>query len=855
MKIQVIAVAVTVALLGCVSTTGEQSAESILNDDSASATLPTKANDNPATHARFAHEETRQTVAQVVNTPPTLTNGDIKITLEQIMADPDWMGRSPENWYWGDDSQTIFYQQKRVGNSLRDLYSQSLIGDNTKDSVVTKVDLKDLHQVSDRNAQVNSAHTQEVYVFEGNVFVKNLTNKQVTQLTYTSAIERAPMFLSSGNVAYRVNNKFFEHDLTNNRIIELASLKMQPEPTTDSDDTSYIASEQSKLINYVALQKRNKALKAAKTDKLKANNHTVTTTEFYFGKGKRVVHASLSPNANKMIVSVTDSKSTRADSDIMPKYITETAHVETQNVRQRVADNRQYSEQLYLIDLSSGQKFSLDYDTLPGFNDDVLASVKKENYAREGKTYQSKKSPRNIHVMQASQPIKWRDDGEQVAVLLEAWDNKDRWLASVNLLENKLVTQHQLHDDAWINWSFNQFGWLNDKLYYLSEESGYSHLYTKSLKGKAQKLTGGAFEVSNVTLTKDKSHFIFKANKKHPGIYEIYQVAANGGKVEALTDLGGMNDYRLSPDNRKLLIKHSTVTMPPELYVKTIVSDNNKQQLATRITHTVSKKFEQMPWTAPNVVAIKSSHQDSPIYSRVYLPKNYNASEHKNRAVMFTHGAGYLQNSHLGWSGYFREFMFHSMLVQHGYVVIDMDYRASKGYGRDWRTAIYRHMGKPEVEDMRDGVEWLIENANVDRRRIGTYGGSYGGFLTVMSMFTEPDLFESGSAIRLVADWAYYNHGYTSNILNTPGDDPIAYERSSPIYFAQGLEKPLLINAPMVDDNVFFQDSVRLVQRLIELEKQDFETAIYPVEPHGFVQPSSWLNEYRRIFKLFENTL
>ena len=82
-----------------------------------------------------------------------------------------------------------------------------------------------------------------------------------------------------------------------------------------------------------------------------------------------------------------------------------------------------------------------------------------------------------------------------------------------------------------------------------------------------------------------------------------------------------------------------------------------------------------------------------------------------------------------------------------------------------------------------------------------------------------------------------------------------ATKRSSPIYFAEGLQNPLLIISPMVDDNVFFQDSVRLVQRLIELEKQNFETAIYPVEPHGFVQPSSWLDEYRRIYKLFETNL
>lgn len=400
--------------------------------------------------------------------------------------------------------------------------------------------------------------------------------------------------------------------------------------------------------------------------------------------------------------------------------------------------------------------------------------------------------------------------------MLEAWDNKDRWLATVNFENPSLVSQHRLHDDAWINWTFNEFGWLNqsNSLFYLSEESGYSHLYIKPLSGKARQLTSGKYEVSDLTLTHDEQAFYFKGNKTHPGIYEVYRVDVSSAAVEAITQLGGNNSYALSPDETRLLIEHSTVTMPPELYVQDATADAE----ATRMTFTVSEAFLSMPWVAPEVVAVPSSNQAEPIYSRVYRPTTSDGQKH--RAVMFSHGAGYLQNSHLGWSGYFREFMFHSMLAQQGYVVIDMDYRASKGYGRDWRTAIYRHMGKPEVEDMRDGVNWLVDNANVDRQRIGTYGGSYGGFLTLMSMFTQPDLFQSGAALRLVSDWAYYNHGYTSNILNTPGDDAIAYERSSPIYFAEGLEKPLLINAPMIDDNVFFQDTVRLVQRLIELENK-----------------------------------
>jgi dipeptidyl aminopeptidase/acylaminoacyl peptidase len=196
--------------------------------------------------------------------------------------------------------------------------------------------------------------------------------------------------------------------------------------------------------------------------------------------------------------------------------------------------------------------------------------------------------------------------------------------------------------------------------------------------------------------------------------------------------------------------------------------------------------------------------------------------------------------------------MFHTLLARRGYVVLDMDYRGSAGYGRDWRTAIYRQMGTPELEDLEDGVDWLVAHHGVDRGRVGVYGGSYGGFMTLMALFKAPDLFAAGAALRPVTDWAHYNHGYTSNILNTPELDPEAYERSSPIEFAAGLTKPLLICAPMLDDNVFFQDTVRLVQRLIELEKTNFETALFPVEPHGFREPSSWLNEYRRIYDLFE---
>ncbi|TKB45650.1 S9 family peptidase [Thalassotalea mangrovi] len=770
------------------------------------------------------------------------------ITMEKIMSDPDWIARTPTNWYWGDNSDQVMYLQKRQGNPVRDLYIHGL--DDRQGQVVG---LAELHKYADSNAIVSKDGNKELYTFEGNVFLKDLQKASIQQLTFTTDKESSVQFLSDDRIAYRSGNSFYALDLNSFQVVELANLQMTDTPKSGDDSSSYLAQEQNKLIDYVALQQRNKALQNQKNNDLRAENDTINKAVFYFGKDKRIVQAKLSPDARYLVVSTSDDENWRSESDIMPNYITDDGNIASVPARRRVADNRQYSEQLYLLDLQYNAQYLLGYDTLDGFEDDVLADVRKENYAREGKTYESKKSPRNIHLMSFSDSIKWHPDGSQVAVMMEAWDNKDRWIATIDFEEKQLVNQHRLHDDAWINWEFNEFGWLQDSasLYYLSEESGYSHLYVKPVDGKATALTSGKYEVRDVTVGKNQDSFYFQANVKHPGIYEIYRVGRNGGDIEALTDLGGMNQYALSPDQSKLLVEHSTTTMPPELYIKELGS----QEKARQLTFTVSDEFKAMPWVAPSIVEVPSKHSKQGVFSRVYQGDALDGQGGENKAVMFVHGAGYLQNSHLGWSGYFREFMFHSMLVQQGYTVIDMDYRASKGYGRDWRTAIYRHMGEPEVQDMLSGVDWLVENAGVDRNKVGVYGGSYGGFLTLMAMFKEPEVFASGSALRLVSDWAYYNHGYTSNILNMPGDDAIAYERSSPIYFAEGLEKPLLINAPMIDDNVFFQDTVRLVQRLIELEKEDFETAIYPVEPHGFVQPSSWLNEYRRIFKLFEETL
>ncbi|OBP14567.1 peptidase S9 [Rheinheimera sp. SA_1] len=779
------------------------------------------------------------------------TNGNKPMTMEQAMAHPDWLGRQPEAAYWSADSQSIYYQRKQQGAELRDWFARPLVATDNGQQVA----LNELDNIGAADQRFSNDGKFVAWTFEGQVFVKEVVSGKISQLTRNRQQQMDVMFLTDGRLSWRQDWDFYGLNLQSGELSLLASLKAEAEPKAPAIPDSYLAKEQHKLIQFIALEHKNATDAFNQQQLIQQQSDVLAPAPVYLGKDVSIDSASLSPKGDKILVALA-GKNERNSKDIMPNYITATGDIAAQPVRARVHDQKPQPHKLVLVDVLHNKQFPLSYESLPGFDEDVLASVKAENAKRQGKSYSSKKAARDISLLNDwswdQSAMRWDQSGSQVAVMLKAWDNKDRWLATVDFESNKLVNQHRLHDDAWINYDFNNFGWYNQgaNLYFLSEESGYSHLYVKALNGKAKKLTSGTFEVSQPKLNRAGTAIYYRANPTHPGIYNVYKLDLAAEKIQQLTALTGNLSFDLSPDESQLLVRYSTSVMPEELYVMA----NQSGSVLKRLTYTVSEQLTAMALQAPKVIAVPSSHGEQPVFAKLYLPKDYLQGE-KRRAVIFNHGAGYLQNSDLGWSNYFREFFFHQILTQQGYVVLDMDYRASKGYGRDWRTAIYRQMGTPETQDLMDGVKWLVDNTNVDVARVGTYGGSYGGFMTFMAMFTQPDLFKAGSALRPVGDWAYYNQPYTSNILNTPDVDPIAYERSSPIYFTEGLKNQLLINAPMVDDNVFFQDTVRVVQRLIEQEKNTFETAIFPVEPHGFRQPSSWLDEYRRIYKLFEREL
>src|SRR5690606_18982956 len=205
-----------------------------------------------------------------------------------------------------------------------------------------------------------------------------------------------------------------------------------------------------------------------------------------------------------------------------------------------------------------------------------------------------------------------------------------------------------------------------------SEESGYAHLYTFDMQTAEKKqLTQGKWEVQSTELSSDKKNFYITANKEHPGITHYYRLSVNGGEMIKITSEDGGNEVTLSPDEKWLAINHSTMNKPWELFIQV----NKENAEAKQVTKSTSEEFDSYTWMKPDLVSFKNRHGDD-VYARVYPAKN----PHPNKpAVVFVHGAGYLQNVHYWWSQYFREYMFNNMLAENGYTVIDIDYTASSG--------------------------------------------------------------------------------------------------------------------------------------------------------------------------------
>jgi dipeptidyl aminopeptidase/acylaminoacyl peptidase len=796
------------------------------------------------------------------------------LTVDSIMRGPKLVGSQPSSVRWSRDSAQIYFSWQRPEDERASTWAVNRDGTGLRQ--LSEEEARDLDVV--RAGRFDQARKRVLTAENGDVVIYEAATGARRVLVRTAGNESNPRWANHDTAVtfVRDDNLFLMSlDPTNPAFVQLTDVATGDAAApaagraagagqrgtaggqrgagaargggtgTETGSQRYLRDEERDLIKYIQqlLEQRQQGGGRGGRGGRGGGPAAEPIAKVTLGPRQSVNDLQLSADGRYVWVGVTEQPEVPARGQGVPNYVTESAFPEMINGRSDVGDS-QSVRKLAILDLEADKTVWADASAFAGL--------------------ERKAAPADPDVARI---VNWTmpdvsDDGSASVTAVRALDNKDRWFVKVDPATGKASVLDQLHDDAWIReqsvgGGFGGAGvaWLPDNRHalFLSEKDGWMHLYSLDVTtgAPARQLTTGPWEVTSAELSADRTKVFLTTNEVHPGERQFYTMAVDGGARTRVTSMTGSNDATISPDERSIALVYSYSNKPPELYVMPLTA----AAPATQVTTTPTEEWRSFKWIDPKVITYKA-RDGADVYARLYTPEMIGAKrDPKKPAVVFVHGAGYLQNAHKYWSSYYREYMFHNLLASRGYVVLDPDYRASSGYGRDWRTAIYRHMGGKDLEDVVDGAAFLVKTEKVDPKRIGVYGGSYGGFITLMAMFTTPDVFAAGAALRPVTDWAHYNHGYTSDILNVPQIDPEAYKQSSPIYFADGLKGHLVILHGMVDTNVFFQDSVRLVQRLIELRKENWEIEPYPVENHGFTGETSWADEYKRILKLFETEL
>ena len=551
------------------------------------------------------------------------------------------------------------------------------------------------------------------------------------------------------------------------------------------------------------------------------------------------------------------------ESTIVPDYLTE--RVTTSRSRRTLADGRPSPRTMWMWDTNSGERMVVapflappPKEEDPAEKDPAEKGLVEEDLD-EGSTAED--PPDDVEAAETPRywvsTIGWAprpeaDSPPRFAFTLVSEDYRDREIWCWSEGESRNVWRER--DERWIGGPTYGARWSRDgsqllvgsEMHERSTTKGRNQLFAIDVAtGDVRQLTEVEGELRRFRVLPDDAVLV-QAAREDPGRSEVGVLAAPTARGETEGEVtwfpvpAGWNTRpAASRDGTRVVFAHETLAGPAELYCA-------ERDRAARLTRTVPRGFDEIDWILPRLVEV-DAEDGTRVRAHVWLPPGVELDADVPRAaVMFVHGAGYLQNVTDSMGSYPLNTMFHSRLAHLGYPVIDVDYRGSAGYGRDFRTDVQYHLGGKDLDDLHLVVDHLAERGLVDRDRVGLYGGSYGGFLTLMALFTAPERWACGAALRSVTDWRSYHPTYTQPRLGRPSTHAEAYARSCPIDHVDGLEDPLYILHGLVDRNVFAQDSIRLVEALIDRGKE-FDAMFYPSQGHAFEDENHWLDEYRRI--------
>jgi dipeptidyl-peptidase-4 len=400
--------------------------------------------------------------------------------------------------------------------------------------------------------------------------------------------------------------------------------------------------------------------------------------------------------------------------------------------------------------------------------------------------------------------------------------------------------------------------WINiaDDLYFLkdgkrflwsSERSGYRHLYLYGLDGREQaQLTKGDWEVSALEAVDDaKGMVYFNATEKTPLERHLYRVGLDGSGFARITKQDGVHTIQFSPDAGYFADQYSSAMTPPQQWLSKADGSATVMLNENKVAELAGYHLSPMEF-----LKIKS-HDGMELNAWLIKPANFDPAR-KYPALVYTYGGPHAQVVMNQWGG--PTFLWHQMMAQKGFVIFALDNRGSAGRGHLFEEPIHLRFGAQEMSDQRDGAAWLKGQPWVDGSRIGIWGWSYGGHMTLHAMFEDPEDFKAGFAGGPVTDWRYYDTIYTERYIGLLPENEENYQESSPIQKAEQLKGKLLIAHGTGDDNVHFANTLSLVDKLIELGKSA-EVLPFPGRGHGVSDPPARIFLMNRVTEFFVENL
>lgn len=440
-------------------------------------------------------------------------------------------------------------------------------------------------------------------------------------------------------------------------------------------------------------------------------------------------------------------------------------------------------------------------------------------------------------------------------------DRKDRSIITTNIVTGETRTLWHDHDDAY--WTPNAGARTaispdGKSVIFVSDRTGWPHLYMIPIDAtsetQAKQLTKGKFGANYAIWSPDGKSIAYAHSVDGNQMERFISIldVATGKSVRVGSERGVNFDARYSPDGSTLVYSRAAVEHPLELYTTPAKAGAS----ATRLTVSMSTDIKTADLTAPVPVFFPSRAEDKkPVPATLMVSKTLDKSV-KHPAIIWIHGSGSDQN-YLGWhpGAYRMYYAMHQYLAQQGYVILTPDYRGSSGYSRDWAVGDYRDMGGRPTEDVAAGADYLKTLPYVDPDRIGVWGLSYGGYMTLQAITTTPTLFRCAIDVAGVGDWATWSPGsYTVGRLGTPVFNPEGFERSAAALHLGKVQRPLFIMHGTNDTNVGFWESLKVFD---ELEKKGipFEMMIYPGEIHFFRRAYVLRDAWRRSEDFFDRYL